>query len=373
MPIRNWGQEVSSPVEIEKTHNAIATSTGMSAFSLIAHDALRQLHARMGFALWMVTRREGEDWIVLAAEDHGYNLEPRSVFRWTDSFCSRMVQGLGPRIAPDAVAIPEYASAPIGQYTKIGAYIGMPLHRPDGSLFGTLCAFDPQPQPAAIAAELPFIELAASMLSALLAREFDMADLARSNERLLEEAETEILSGFHNRRGWNRLLAIEDQRCRTFGHPAGILIIDLDGMKQVNDRDGHAEGDKLIRLAAAILRSNHRRNEIVARLGGDEFGILLMETNDTDCHEIAKRTRNSLTQAGISASIGMAMRDPTAGLLEAWERADSLMYMEKRGRSQSRGARDLFSLSAALGDDSATHIKDAGSGVAHTTDRNQNI
>ena len=112
---------MSSPVEIETTRDAITTTARGSAFSRIAQDALRQLHARMGFGLWMLTRAEGEDWIVLAAEDHGYNLEPRSVFRWSDSFCSRMVQGLGPRIAPDAVKIPEYASAPIGKYTKIGA------------------------------------------------------------------------------------------------------------------------------------------------------------------------------------------------------------------------------------------------------------
>ncbi len=364
---------MSSPVEIETTRDAITTTARGSAFSRIAQDALRQLHARMGFGLWMLTRAEGEDWIVLAAEDHGYNLEPRSVFRWSDSICSRMVQELGPRIAPDAVKIQEYASAPIGKYTKIGAYIGIPLHRPDGSLFGTLCAIDPQPQPAAVIAELPFVEFAASMLSALLTREFDMADLARSHERLVEEAETDVLTGLHNRRGWNRLLGIEEERCRTFGHPGGILIIDLDGMKQVNGRDGHAEGDKLIRLATAIISPNHSRNDIVARLGVDEFGVLLMEANETECHKMGERIRNSLSQAGISAAIGMGIRDPTAGLIEAWERADSLMYMEKRGRSQSRGARDLFSLSAALGDDSGTHIEDGGSGVAYSTDRKQNM
>ena len=329
----------------------------MTTFSLLARDTLRQLRARLGFALWIITRTEGENWIVLEAEDHGYGIPPRSVFRWTDSFCSRMVQGLGPQIAPDAVAIPEYASAPIGKYTAIGAYIGVPLFGPNGSLFGTLCAIDPQPQPEAIAAELPFIELAASMLSALLAGEFALAELARKNERLLTEVETDELTGLHNRRGWNRLLSIENERCRTFGHPAGIVIIDLDGMKQVNDRDGHAEGDTLIRSAAAILRLSPRNEDIVARLGGDEFGILLMEANEVECNTIAERLRISLTQAGIFASLGLASRDPTAGLIEAWERADNLMYMEKRGRSQSRGARDLFSLSEALGAETAALIQ----------------
>lgn len=138
-------------------------------FEGAAHAVLSFLHLRMGFGLWMVTRTEGEDWIVLQAEDHGYGVTEGTVFRWADSFCSRMVEGDGPRVAPDSDSVPAYATAAIGRHVKIGAYVGVPLRRGDGSLFGTLCAIDPQIQAESIVEEQQLIELLAGLLSTLLA------------------------------------------------------------------------------------------------------------------------------------------------------------------------------------------------------------
>lgn len=101
---------------------------------------LRLLHNRLGFDLWMVTRTEGDDWIVLHAEDHGYGIQDGTVFRWADSFCARMVEGEGPRIAPRSDAVPAYAAAPIGSQVRIGAYVGVPFasRHPTASLSETL-------------------------------------------------------------------------------------------------------------------------------------------------------------------------------------------------------------------------------------------
>ena len=105
----------------------------------------------------MVTRAGGEDWIVLQADDHGYGVQTGDLFRWTDSFCSRMVQGFGPRIAPASDEVPSYASAPIGSQVPIGAYVGVPLTWRDGNLFGTLCAIHPTAVPKHIETELPLV------------------------------------------------------------------------------------------------------------------------------------------------------------------------------------------------------------------------
>ena len=69
-------------------------------FETATRAALSLLHQRLGFDLWMMTRTDGNDWIVLQVEDHGYKVSEGSVFRWADSFCSQMVIGRGPRIAP---------------------------------------------------------------------------------------------------------------------------------------------------------------------------------------------------------------------------------------------------------------------------------
>ena len=95
---------------------------------------LKFLSQRFGFKLWMITRTEGDDWIVLISEDNGYNVKPGQVFRWADSFCSHMVQNNAPRIAPYSPDVQVYVDAPINHLVPIKAYIGQPLYKEDGSL-----------------------------------------------------------------------------------------------------------------------------------------------------------------------------------------------------------------------------------------------
>lgn len=295
------------------------------------------LHERLGFNLWMVTRTEQDDWIVLEAEDHGYNVRPGAVFSWTDSFCSRMVAGLGPRVAPRSREIPAYAAAPIGSKVQIGAYIGVPLTQ-DGALFGTLCAIDPAAQPDSIQADLPMIELFASLLSTILSGERLAVDRARQAEVLGRLANSDALTGLLNRRGWDEVLSIEEERCRQYGDPASVLAIDLDGLKAVNDRYGHAAGDALIARTGQVLRSAVREPDAIARVGGDEFAVLGIGCNRNAGESLLDRTRGALAASDISASCGFAMRLPALGLVEAWNKADIAMYAEKAARKQTHAA-----------------------------------
>lgn len=301
-------------------------------FESAGRAALALLHRRLGFDLWMVTRTEGDDWIVLQSEDHGYGVEPGTVFRWADSFCSEMVKGNGPRIAPRSEDVPAYAAAPIGRQVQIRAYVGLPLVRADGSLFGTLCAIHPSPQPESIVEEQELVELIGAMLSTILQAELGAAEEARRSEKLQAEALTDELTRLYNRRGWDRLLASEEERCRRYGHPAAVLIVDLDELKLVNDAQGHAAGDALIVRAGSALREVARSLDIVARLGGDEFGILSAECDRAGAEALLKRVRTALTEANVKASMGLAMREPSVGLEGACASADKLMYEEKRSR-----------------------------------------
>lgn len=196
-----------------------------SDFDCAVREVLAFLYQRLGFDLWMVTRTEGEDWIVLQANDRGYGIKEGSVFRWTDSFCSQMVVGNGPHIAPDSNTIPAYANAPIKEQIAIGAYVGVPLVYDNGSLFGTLCAIHPTSQQEAITAELPLIELLASLLSSLLNADLKASEQARFAEQAQTEALSDALTSLYNRRGWDRILAHEEKRCRQYGHPACIIAI----------------------------------------------------------------------------------------------------------------------------------------------------
>ncbi len=301
-------------------------------FPAASTEVMNYLHAKLGFQLWMVTRTESDAWIVLNSNDHGYGVQNGDVFRWTDSFCSRMVAGQGPRIAPNSNKVPAYAAAPIGRRVPIGAYIGVPLARENGELFGTLCAIDPQPMPDEIESELPLIELMSRLLTTILENELKAQNECRRAERAELEAVTDDLTGLFNRRGWETLMAREYHRCTRYGYPACLFSIDLDDLKFVNDGQGHAKGDELLRRAATTLLSVSRESDVTARIGGDEFAILAVECDQAGARALNQRLQQALHDAQISASIGMAMWQASATLEEAFESADQKMYECKKQR-----------------------------------------
>ncbi len=316
-------------------------------FQAASAAVLSFLHQRMGFNLWMVTRTEGDDWIVLQSEDHGYNVQEGTVFRWADSFCSQMVAGNGPHIAPDSDTIPVYASALIGKQVKIGAYVGMPLAHEDGTLFGTLCAIHPHPQPDTIRAEEPLIHLLATLLSSILASELKATEEVRKAERARLETLNDGLTGLYNRRGWDQFLEMEESRCRRYGHPACVISIDLNDLKRINDTEGHASGDALLQRAAQALRISARKQDIVARLGGDEFAILGVECDRSGADILAQRLYTALEVAHVSASIGIALRVPSQNLVQTCEEADAAMYAEKRQYKLLQMQNDLIEPAAS--------------------------
>lgn len=144
------------------------TAAPFADFDSASVDILDFLHGRLGFALWLVTRVEKDQWVIKQARDEGYGVEVGDAYRFADTYCARMVEGQGPRFAPETSSVPCYAAAGIGTELPIAAYIGVPLLRADGSLYGTLCAIDPAPQPPAVGHELPLVELSGRILSSLL-------------------------------------------------------------------------------------------------------------------------------------------------------------------------------------------------------------
>ena len=217
---------------------------------------LEHLQDRLGMRLWLVTRAAGEHQVVLEARDapQGYGIAPGSVLSWGGSLCAAMVAGDGPHVAPRVADVPAFAAAPNRRTATIEAYVGVPLLRPDGEVFGTLCGFDPEPQDDRLDDAEDLVLLQARLLSTLLHLELSNEELHRRAERAETVASTDVLTGLGNRRGWQAVLEAEETRCQRYGHPASVLVIDLDDLKVLNDSQGHAAGDDLLRTAATVLR-----------------------------------------------------------------------------------------------------------------------
>jgi diguanylate cyclase (GGDEF)-like protein len=159
-------------------------------------------------------------------------------------------------------------------------------------------------------------------------------------QRLVGQAEAlarrDPLTGLSNRLGWDEALLAAAERVGA-GAPASVVILDLDGLKAVNDEQGHEAGDRFLRRAAAALASVARRGDTVARLGGDEFGLLLPDVDAASAAGIATRLREAIATAGpvgsaaLSAAVGTATCEPGGHLRSAVHRADAVMYADKVG------------------------------------------
>jgi diguanylate cyclase (GGDEF)-like protein len=247
-----------------------------------------------------------------------------------------MIEGLGPCIAPDVALVPAYLEAPIGLQVQIGAYVGVPLNKADGTLFGTLCAINPEKTSADDINKLAVVHMIADMLSCVLNGELQLLDAQRATERALIEATKDPLTGLFNRRGWLQFLEQEEERCRRYGHPACIISLDLDDLKHTNDTLGHAQGDQLIQRAASAMSNVVRSSDIVARTGGDEFLILGVECDPMQGQVIVRRLEQNLILNDVSASIGVSYRSAETGLDATCDMADQEMYKQKSSRKNSR-------------------------------------
>ncbi|RJK97965.1 EAL domain-containing protein [Vallicoccus soli] len=329
VPARGGASEQAAPPAVPGAPPVFAD------FRSAAAAVLRLLRDEVGMDLWAVCRASGDDQVVLLAEREAgsaYGFAEGDALPWQSSLCRRMLHGTAPKVAPRVEEVPAYATAGNRSLLPIAAYVGMPLHDHRGDVFGTLCGFDAREQPERLREAEPRIELLARLLSTLLARELAQDELARRLERAEADAARDPLTGLANRRGWADVLAREEARCRRYGGPASVVVLDLDALKEVNDTQGHAAGDDLLRRTARVLRGTARSVDLVARLGGDEFGVLSVQADGAGVDAEVRRLGAALDEAGVVASIGCAARGAGGTLADAWAAADAAMYAQKRAR-----------------------------------------
>lgn len=167
---------------------------------------------------------------------------------------------------------------------------------------------------------------------------FDITRLKHQERELARLAWTDSLTGALNRHRFLELAENEIDRTARHHKPASLLVVDADHFKQINDRNGHAAGDEVLKGIVERFKKTLRSHDIIGRLGGEEFGVMLPEIGAEDAVKVAAKLCNAISEVPFpfegqllraTVSIGVATHEPGDHLHEVMRRADMALYEAK--------------------------------------------
>jgi diguanylate cyclase (GGDEF)-like protein len=181
--------------------------------------------------------------------------------------------------------------------------------------------------------DLEFVAAVADQIAVAL-------DRARQHTK---EARTDYLTGLANRPEFERSMDRAVASAQRHKRRLALMMIDLDGLKEINDTYGHHVGDEAIRVLAQELQRAVRATDTCGRLGGDEFGVAMPEADERDARDIATRVRESLEHLSVEKlpvpvefSIGITAWRAGMDWQAMYESADKNLYVDKRRRQAAR-------------------------------------
>jgi diguanylate cyclase (GGDEF)-like protein len=169
-----------------------------------------------------------------------------------------------------------------------------------------------------------------------------MTKMEVRTEEVFKLAALDALTGLYNRRSGEQRLGAEILRAERTGRPLTILLLDLDGLKTMNDKHGHAAGDELIRTFAQCLNKAVRGSDLAVRFGGDEFLVLLPDCKLEEVRYVVSRlSGHKMEFQGVSMAIafsaGWANHRSGESSGELLKRADDALYVNKRASKETSG------------------------------------
>lgn len=243
------------------------------------------------------------------------------------SFCGHTILDNSVFVIPNTLEDQRFADNPlVVNEPNIRFYAGCPLSL-NGHKLGTLCIIDQKPR----SFEKEDIE-ALRDLGAMVERELAAVQLATLDE----------LTNISNRRGFMMLAQHSLNICARQKIPAALVFMDLDKLKPINDKFGHAEGDHALMAFSSQMKNLFRDSDLFARLGGDEFTVLLTNTTKQQAEEVIGRFSRSLkkynqeAQRGYDVTFSFGIVEFNAEkrpmIDELLADGDSLMYMMKKSK-----------------------------------------
>jgi diguanylate cyclase (GGDEF)-like protein len=298
----------------------IASALGRSLdVTEIAEVGLRETLKVLGLQAGAVWIREGAR-LTLAKT---IGMQPGEEEEFSETSRSGMLRVVEVSSGPAESRVDRIA----GQWSAIRAEL-----RTKGVLLGAMTVATRLPRTFE-SSDLEFVAAVADQIAVAL-------DRARQHTK---EARTDYLTGLANRPEFERSMDRAVANAQRHKRRLALMMIDLDGLKDINDTYGHHVGDEAIRVLAQELQRAVRATDTSGRLGGDEFGVAMPEADEKDARDIATRVRESLEHLNIEKlpvpvefSIGITAWRPGMDWQAMYESADKNLYVDKRRRQAAR-------------------------------------
>jgi diguanylate cyclase (GGDEF)-like protein len=339
--------DVPAPRDEGRTPSALAPIEGAAPIAIIdflanAEAVVQRLAEHTCVPDWVLARRLGEEWVVLAGHgQHGFRPgdeldRPEGASAHLAALAAVWTEDVVVDLTDDHVEPRRGGPTSADTPARLDGLVAFPLWGGDG-LFGAVCALpgDPEEEHQLRQTE-PMVRLTVELLTSVLGLDLDRSRLQRRLDAAESAALSDPMTGLGNRRAFERAVDREEARCARFGHRAGVMVLDLDGLKEMNDSWGHSAGDDMIRRAGETIRTTLRSADQAFRIGGDEFALLLPEMTADGLSGLCERLADALAGAGVAASIGSAIREPAGNLHASVRAADAEMYEQKRARTGGR-------------------------------------
>ena len=268
-------------------------------------------------------------------------LEQMPAVGWTTDRDLRITSNWGTGLDASHVKQGDLVGRTLHEFLRCQDAHAAPISQHVDALQGTCSQFEYIHDERNFEIHLSPLRGAAGEITGCIAAGIDITARKRGEEQMRYQATHDALTGLANYREFSETLEREVRRAARSNHTFGVLLLDLDDLKRVNDRYGHLAGNRALRRIAEIIQEHCRATDVPARYGGDEFAVVLVDADSGMARNIAARiaaaVRKDARRPALSASIGCAMYpEDGRNAQELVEAADEQLYKRKKGTRTAR-------------------------------------
>jgi diguanylate cyclase (GGDEF)-like protein/PAS domain S-box-containing protein len=262
-------------------------------------------------------------------------VEQMPAILWTTDQQLRITSNWGTGLNSSKVKAGDFVGRTLHDYLECQDPFAPPIVQHADALRGIASYFEYRHGSRHFALHLSPLRAASGEITGCVGAGIDITDRKRSEDQIRYQATHDALTGLANYREFIETLEREVRRAERSKHSFALLLLDLDGLKAINDKYGHLAGNRAIKRLSDVIKEHSRATDLAARYGGDEFAIVLIDADpgmaSRIAHRVQKALRDCREQPPLSVSIGMSA-SPEDGRTasELLQAADRHLYKRKK-------------------------------------------